>query len=581
MPSPSARAFAKQFGTTFAEGSRVATAELRRLRAAKTAIRDPEERAWAEEVLALVRDDRELDRIEVAPAKRALARLIGLEPGRLPAVLEHALHHAVPGANAHPRHYDLTYDVSQGEPAGPARAIIDLRTRAPKELSFEVKPGRLIVEDVRVRGRPVPFRVDGERLYVTAPGTKKLDVRFEVRATRDPNGSGLIQDPHNGNYSTLTWPYDTGALFPSNSAPGDGVTARVHVKLGPGQRLVGAGTDGKGPIRIDEPVPPYAIGFYAGEFTDERTIESKCGVKVTVHGHGRSIRPDVRRAYQKAAADALDFFSGWLGRYPYGDRFELVEVGGSLGGMENVGAVALMIDAIRSRSEARETAVHETAHHWFGNNLRIKNSGEFWMSESFTNYLTYRFLQKADGQVAYYKLLDRGKALVKDALRHRAHALEAPAYADVREIFTDVPYELGPWILRMMEAELGTERFDAMLAKWYRVHRFSPVDTREFLAFVKEKTGHDFARMFEAWAAIEAVPSFRDRSKIEGDSVLVDLKARTAIPAGMSIPLVIEGLRGEKKTLLIDPTKPERIDVGFRVKRLTWDPQRRVLADVE
>jgi len=57
----------------------------------------------------------------------------------------------------------------------------------------------------------------------------------------------------------------------------------------------------------------------------------------------------------------------------------------------------------------------------------------------------------------------------------------------VREIFTDIPYELGPWILRMMENDLGRKRFDEMLGKWYRAHRFSPVDTQEFLAFVKQE----------------------------------------------------------------------------------------------
>jgi aminopeptidase N len=328
-------------------------------------------------------------------------------------------------------------------------------------------------------------------------------------------------------------------------------------------------------------VPAYAIAFYAGTFTREAPVVSKTGVTVTVHGRGKSVRRDVRRAYQAATAAAIDFFSGWLGPYAYGKRFALVEVAGSLGCMENAGAAAMMVGAIQGRDEAREMAVHEAAHHWFGDNLRIRNSGEFWMSEGFTNYLTYRFFRHTDGDRAYHKLLDRGKRLVEAALRHRQHRLEGPCYCDVREMFTDIPYELGPWILRMMEAAVGTPRFDDMLAAWYRAHRFSAVDTREFLRFAKSRTGRDFDAMFGDWSRIDAVPSFRDRSRTDGDRVRVHLRPRTAVPDGLRLPLVLEGVRGERKAAAVDPRRATTIDAGFRVRRLSWDPERRVLAHVE
>src|SRR5207244_644334 len=106
------------------------------------------------------------------------------------------------------------------------------------------------------------------------------------------------------------------------------------------------------------------------------------------------------------------------------------------------------------------------------------------------------------------------------------------------------------WILRMMETELGTERFDPLLAKWYRRHNFETVDTREFLDFAKKESGRDFSAFFRAWSTIDAVPSFRDRSRIDGERVEVKLAARTKIPEGLKIPLVLEGAR-ETKTVLV------------------------------
>ena len=581
MRRAATHSFARLFGTIFAASAHATEADLRRLRAAKTAILDPEHRALAEEIFALVRDDRKLDEVEVAPARRALSRLLDLPSRRLPIALERALQHAVPRANADVRHYELSFDISRGRPVIPARARIRLAAKARNNLVFEVAPERLDIQEVRARGRRVPFEVVGERLNVRGPDATDIDIRYTVRPTEEPNGYGLIRDARTGTYSTFTWPYSTGALFPSNSSPSDGVTARVTVRTGPGRQLVGAGTAGTRPIHIDKLVPAYAIAFYAGTFTREKPVVSKSGVTVMVHGRGKSVRPDVRTAYQAAAAAAIDFFSEWLGPYAYGKRFSLVEVGGSLGCMENAGAAAMMIGAIQGRDEAREMAVHEAAHHWFGDNLRIRNSGEFWMSEGFTNYLTYRFFRHSDGDPAFHKLLDRGKRLVKVALRHRQHLLEGPCYCDVRELFTDIPYELGPWILRMMEVDVGTRRFDEMLAAWYRAHRFSAVDTKEFLLFAKCHTACDLDAIFDLWSRIDALPSFHDRSHVEGDRVHIDLRARTAVPRGLLIPLLIEGARGERKALAIDPRDAANVDAGFRVKRLSWDPERRVLADVE
>ena len=120
----------------------------------------------------------------------------------------------------------------------------------------------------------------------------------------------------------------------------------------------------------------------------------------------------------------------------------------------------------------------------------------------------------------------------------------------------------GPWILRMMETAVGTHRFDEMLAAWYRAHRFSAVDTREFLLFAKRRTGRELDAMFGGWSRIDALPSFRDRSTIDGHRVQIDLHARTVVPEGLRIALVIEGARGEKKALALDPRAPARSTRG-------------------
>ena len=248
--------------------------------------------------------------------------------------------------------------------------------------------------------------------------------------------------------------------------------------------------------------------------------------------------------------------------------------------MEHTAAVAIMMNAAKDPEYSKETAAHETAHHWFGDNIRIKNWGDFWMSEGFTNYATYRYFRADEGEPKYMSLLDRAKLELRDALEANPHALSAPPDTDVNEIFDSVPYEMGPWMLRMMESELGTGKFDELFKSWYVAKRQTTASTEDWVKFAKEKTGHDFGPFFKSWNALTAVPSYQSDVKLAGSKVAVKLSASTPVPDEIKIPLRLEGADGQSKTVMVDPKKGLTVDAGFPVKKFTWDPERTVLAFV-
>jgi len=212
--------------------------------------------------------------------------------------------------------------------------------------------------------------------------------------------------------------------------------------------------------------------------------------------------------------------------------------------------------------------------------VRIAGWNDFWMSEGFTNYATYRFFRASEGEPRYMQLLDHAKLELQDARTANPHALSAPKHTDVNEIFDSVPYELGPWMLRMMESKLGTPKMDALLRDWFQTYRQKTVSTGQFVTFAKAKTGVDFGDFFKAWNSLTAVPSFDADVKLAGSKVKVSLTASTAVPKGLELPLVLEGEGGKTKTVMVDPSKPLELDAGFIVKRTRWDPERTMLAFV-
>jgi aminopeptidase N len=583
MPSVRARAFQVTFEQALARGGRFSRDDIQALESAAKSIKDPKEKRAANDVLALVRHDRILDETEVAPARKALCRLLGVSSARLPARLEKVLTHAVPVPNVRVKSYDLTFDFKEDKPSFPARAVIELEAPAPARTVLEIDPDRLDIDEVRVGGRRVSFTVKDGRLLVDAEGARRLDVRYRVTPTTDTKSYGLIRDRYAGRMWTLTWPYNTGALFPSSSRPDDGATARVTVHVKAGEQVIGPGAQkDDGAFHLEEPVPAYAISFTTGAFTDNGVATSKKGHEARTVGLGKQVTPALRKEVRSAVADAMDFLSTWLGPYPVGKRLNIVEIKSEYGGMEHAGAVAVTVG--QSRKDTLEAAVHETVHHWFGDGVHIAHWGELWMSEGFTNYATWRFFRTQDGEAAFHGYLDTAKEQLKDTLKElgagATHPLTNAPHVDPMEGLTLIPYMQGGWMLRMIEARIGTAKMDRLLKGWVKAKRGTAVTTRDFMNYAKKKHEVDLEGFFRAWGHLEKVPTFADRSRIRGERATLELQAKGPVPEGIAVPVLVEGPGGKSARFVVAPGAPLEIEAGFRIARLRWDPDRTVLCDV-
>lgn len=587
MPSVSAKAFQVAFEKTLAKSARLSTADVALLEKKARALKDPTEKKAASEVMALVRHDRILDETEVEPARVALCKLLGVAPTHLPAALEKALARAVPVPNVRVDDYDLSFDFSVDAPSFPAQAEVTLeKPTTSARVILEIDPERITVDEVRVGNTTLTFTSKDGRLFVDAPlGSKKLSIDYHVTPTDDVSGYGLIRDRHAGRMWTLTWPYNTGALFPSSSKPDDGATARVTVHVKAGDKAIGPGarkSDGGFALKSD--VPAYAVAFTTGKLTD-MGVSERGEYKARTVGLGKAMSTELRREVRENAAAAMDFLSRWLGPYPHGDTLNIVEIKSDYGGMEHAGAIAIGVG--QKKADTIEAAVHETAHHWFGDGVHIAHWGELWMSEGFTNFATFRFFEKTQGVKEYQRLLDGAKEALRDQLEgHDAkHAGGQPlanhAHVDPQEGLSWVPYMHGVWMLRMLEVNLGRATVDPLIRDWYQAKKGKSVTTQDFIDFARAR-GHDVAPFFAEWMKLDHVPTCTDKSKIDGKSksVTLFLKPKRAMPT-MQIPVVIEGARGQSKRAMVTPGVPLTIDAGFHIKKLTWDPDRTVLVDIK
>ncbi len=589
MPSIKAREFHKAFERALSRSGRLAQADVDALERAAAALRDAREKSAANDVLALVKHDRILDENEVDPARRALCRLLGVPAKRLPAALEKALAHAVPVPNVRVKSYDLSFDFSKDGPSFPARARIALEAPSQQRCILEVDPDRLTIDEVRAAGKPVPFEARDGRLFVEADGVKELDVRYHVKPTDDVDGYGLIRDRYAGRMWTLTWPYNTGALFPSTSHPDDGATARVTVHVKAGERAVAAGAArADGSFHLDKPVPAYAIAFTAGKLADMQSAVVD-GYEARTVGLGARIPAATRKEMRETTAAAMAWFSRKFGAYRFGKTMNIIEIKSEYGGMEHAGAIAIAVG--QSKHDTLEACVHETAHMWFGDSVRIAHWGELWMSEGFTNYATWRFFQHKDGDEAFYRYLDGAKDELRAQLDEGiTQPLDEPSSTDPQEGLSWVPYMQGAWMLRMLECRIGTREMDALLRAWFQREHGDAVTTDDFIAYARSERKLELAPFFAAWKKLEAIPTFEDASLVSGSHAELLLKANgtnadlltsaAASSGPLSLPVRLEGAHGETKDVVVQPGKKLSVDAGFPVKSITWDPARTLLCDV-
>ena len=165
------------------------------------------------------------------------------------------------------------------------------------------------------------------------------------------------------------------------------------------------------------------------------------------------------------------------------------------GAMENPGLITyretlllLPPDASTLRkSRLMYLASHEIAHQWFGNLVTPVWWDDLWLNESFASWLPEKIVA----------VLEPGWRRPEDSLDAREEALTVDALATTRRVrqpivsegdivtaFDRITYAKGATVLRLFEARVGAERFQAGVRAYIRKHARGNATAADFLAAI-------------------------------------------------------------------------------------------------
>lgn len=372
-----------------------------------------------------------------------------------------------------------------------ARARIELSPKGASMVSLDVKG----LEIEKVSGG-TSHEVSQGRLDVKlASGRGSRELVVDYRFAEKHGFEGLLSGG-----ATFVWPYFCGNLFPCKPDPKDGLTFTLDVHGAPtGQTVVF-------PKSIPSDAPPYMLAWATGSYQYKPLGTTAAGTKVGVY----SLPGD--EPLLGAATSSLTSSFEWLeenvGKYSFGSEVASVSVSwgpGAYGGMEHHPFWHVGRDSFGDES----THVHEAAHGWYGDGVRIACWEDFVLSEGTVSYLTARALGGAKGPAAEQKVWEGYETRLKKAVADRDHVAWPDSCNEVdilKELYTSVPYMKGAFFYRAVAAAVGVDKLDQVIAKFYAAHVGKAAGMADMLAAIQKDTGFDPKPLAKLWLRQKGIP---------------------------------------------------------------------------
>lgn len=237
-------------------------------------------------------------------------------------------------------------------------------------------------------------------------------------------------------------------------------------------------------FKMDVPVPAYLMALAVGDI-QFKSIDSRTGVyaEPNMLDKARYEFEDVGKMVHKAEE--------LYGPYRWG-RYDILVLppGFPIGGMENPKLTFCTPTIISGDRSLVNLIAHELAHNWSGNLVTNATWNDFWLNEGFTVYFERRLTESMTDK-SYADMLwelgyqDMEHTVADIGKDHKDTHLKLDLTGrDPDEGLTDIAYEKGAHFLKLIENNVGREKIDAFLKKYFDEHAFKTITTEKFITYL-------------------------------------------------------------------------------------------------
>ena len=237
-------------------------------------------------------------------------------------------------------------------------------------------------------------------------------------------------------------------------------------------------------FEMNQPIPPYLIALAVGNL-EFKAIDFRTGVYA---------EPSMLEECANELVDMgkmVDVAEQLYGKYDW-DRYDVIVLPPSFpfGGMENPRLTFATPTIIAGDRSLVSLIAHELAHSWSGNLVTNATWNDFWLNEGFTVYFERRIMEALYGRDYSEMLALLGFQDLQNQVYNSKPSMQLlrlnmkGKHPD--DAMNDIAYEKGYFFLRMLEENMGRDKMDEFLKKYFNDHKFQTIVTEEFLSYLKE-----------------------------------------------------------------------------------------------
>lgn len=357
----------------------------------------------------------------------------------------------------------------------------------------------LVINKVLVDGKEAKFTyadtdelLGGALVVEISPSAKQVAIDYKTGADAE---ALLWVDGENPFLFTQSQAILARTWIPCQDSPGVRFTYDAKVKVPANlMALMSAdnpqtkSADGVYAFKMDKPIPAYLMALACGN-VEFRSIDNRTGVYAIPEEIAAATAEFEDMPAMVDAAEKL------YGPYVWG-RYDVLVLPAAFpfGGMENPKLTFATPTIIAGDKSLVSLIAHELAHSWSGNLVTNATWNDFWLNEGFTVYFEERIMESVYGR-EYSEMLAQLSRQDLDATLAEIAASEHPEDSKLKlqlegrspdDGMTDIAYNKGYFLLRLLEEHTGREKFDAFLKNYFTSHSFQVMDTEQFIDYLKK-----------------------------------------------------------------------------------------------
>lgn len=443
--------------------------------------------------------------------------------------------------------------------------------KASKDLFIDLDSARIM--NLTVNDKIVPKEVildsyDGNRLKLAVSELKTGQNRVEISYSRhySTGQTGLMRykDPLDGKvyvYSDLE-PFNAHEVFPCFDQPDLKATYELTVEVPPDWTVISNTLERDTPKlegRKSWQFPPtpafstYVFGLNAGPFHSwtykGATAGEGTGISIPMRLFARkSIAKYVDyQEWFKISKAGMDLFSAEFAYpFPFSKYDHVILPDLASIAMENVAASSFTEGYVyrtrvsdETKSNRRDTILHELAHMWFGNLVTMRWWNGLWLNESFATLMAAWAAEKTQKgtkglQVWESFYLSMKRWAYQEDGWSTAHSVDVPVpdtdYAFAN--FDGITYGKGAALLKQLMFVVDEDDFFEGLQRYFQTYAYHNTTLADFMKKLGEASGQDLAEWQNQWLkttgtnTVEAEWTCKKDEEDNGEMVVSEFKLK-------------------------------------------------------